>query len=377
MRALPLIALMALGALAGCVSDGPDPVQGTAVDHSSAGAGVPHVDAAALVADLQAFADAMPVRSANGPDHEAARVWLMQEFASFGLETYRHDFDTGNLAGQADILGIHWGERRDEWIVVGGHYDIVPCARSPRQPAMPDPIPPVVPPGTVPREAVCTPVDPAQSQGIYDDGSGTMMTVHLAEAFAHVNTTYTLVFVAFDGEELGLEGSRNFTEMFPTGQTPYGDIRVHAMLDLDMFGLNCPGVDAPIYFDSNSPTLDDRVRELVAGLGFPCEVKYQGISLGRSDYDNFFTLEVPTGFFISSFEEYQAPADAPASGQLPVSPLNAYPFWHQFDTWDTMVLMAGSEADVVSGFQAAIDLAAGVLWSMDDPDIVYEAKDLE
>lgn len=368
MRALLLFGLLAVAGLSGCAgtSDGDNGPMPTAVDHTGA---PPTVDAAQVVADLRAFAEAMPVRSGNGADHEATRVWLLEQFASYGLETYRQDYDTGNLAGQANILGIKWGERTDEWIVVGGHYDIVPCARSPRAPAP-------VPPGTVPREEVCTPVDRLQSQGIYDDGSGTLMTVALAEAYAKVNTTYTMVFVAFDGEELGLEGSRNFTEAFPNGRTPYGEVTIHAMLDLDMFGLNCPGVDAPIYFDSNSPTLDEEVARLVAGLGYPCDIKYQGISLGRSDYDNFFALEVPTGFFISSFEEYQAPADIPLPGQLPVSPLNAYPFWHQFDTWDTMMLMAGSEADVVSGFQAGLDLATGLLWFMDDPSIVYLAKDV-
>ena len=372
MRSLLVLGLFALATIAGCLAPSDDPTPpSTLVDHSEAGPGAPHVDAAALVAELRTFATEMPVRSGNGPDHEAARDWLMAKFASFGLESYRQDYDTGNLAGQANILGIKWGEKRDEWIVVGGHYDIVACARSPRQPTE---LP--LPPGTVPRQNLCTPVDPVQSQGMYDDASGTMMTVHLAKAFANVNTTYTMVFVGFDGEELGLEGSGAFVEHFATGNSSFGDVQVHAMLDLDMFGLNCPGVDAPIYFDSNSPTLDDKVRELIAGLGYPCEAKYQGISLGRSDYDHFFTLGVPTGFFISSFEEYQAPMDVPADGQQPRAPLNAYPFWHQFDTWDTMVAMAGSEADVVSGFQAGVDLASGLLWSMDDPDIVYLAKDM-
>lgn len=370
MRALMVLGLLALATSAGCLSDPAPEPEGTMVDHSAAGPGAPHVDAAALVGELRTFAEDMPVRSANGADHEDARDWLMAKFASFGLDTYRQDYDTGNLAGQANILGIKWGEKRDEWIVVGGHYDIVPCARSPRQPSEV----PVIEPGTVPREELCTPVDPAQSQGMYDDASGTMMTVHLAKAYANVDTTYTMVFVAFDGEELGLEGSGAFVEHFPTGNSSFGDVTIHAMLDLDMFGLNCPGVDAPIYFDSNSPTLDDKVRELVAGLGFPCEAKFQGISLGRSDYDHFFTLGVPTGFFISSFEEYQAPYDIPLDGQQDRAPLNAYPFWHQFDTWETMVAMAGSEADVVSGFQAGVDLASGLLWAMDDPAVVYEAK---
>ena len=369
MRAIAVLGLLVVLGMAGCVGDDvPDDLVGGNPIGAVAADAAPQVDAAALVADLRGFAEAMPVRSDNTADHEAAREWLLDAFASYGLETYRQDFDTEDLAGQANILGIKWGERRDEWIVVGGHYDIVPCARSPGAPSP-------VPPGTVPREDLCTPEGRAQSQGMYDDGSGTLMTVHLAKAYANLRTNYTMVFVGFDGEELGLDGSGNFSETLLAGDLPYGDVTVHAMLDLDMFGLNCPGVDAPIYFDSNAPELDDAVRALVEGIGMPADqVKYQGISLGRSDYAHFFDMAVPTGFFISSFEEYQAPADIPAEGQQPVSPLNAYPFWHRFDTWDTMVLMAGSEADVVSGFQAAVDLASGVLWFMDDASVVYEVE---
>lgn len=352
MRALTVLALLTLTASAGCVSpeDGADeegddaPVTGSA----------PKVDVVPLLSDLRAFAEGNPSRADNHPDHEGARQFLAAKFEAYGLEVYRQEFYQG--INQANIVGIKWGELRDEWVVVGGHYDIV------RMPSCPDGL--SCPTGTT-------------SQGMYDDGSGTIMTLHLAKAFAQLDTRYTIAFVAFDGEERGLQGSGNFSEAFPAGQTPYGNVTFHAMLDLDMFGLNCPGVDAPIYFDSNAAELDAVVDELVAGLGFPCEVKHQGISLGRSDYAHFFDLGVPTGFFISSFEEYQAPGDAPAAGQQPVSGLDAYPFWHTQDTWDTMVLMAGTEADVAAGFDAAVNLASGVLWHMATSEAPYTVESTE
>ncbi|MHB1261819.1 MAG: M28 family metallopeptidase [Thermoplasmatota archaeon] len=357
MRAV-LLLLLGLAALAGCIGQADDGGEPAPVSHHLATTAAPHVDAAALVTDLRSFAETYPVRAANRGDHEDARVWLMDKFASFGLETYRHDFNTDSLASQADIVGIKWGTLRDQWIVVGGHYDVVANPSCDSVAGNPLPVAPDCPTGV-------------ESQGMYDDGSGTMLTVHLAKAFANVDTMHTIAFVAFDGEELGLQGSGNFTETFPTGLSPYGNLTIHAMLDLDMFGLNWPSVDAPIYFDSNAPQLDDAVRGLAEGIGMPAEeVKYQGINFGRSDYAHFFELNVPTGFFISSFEEYQAPFNVPADGRG----LATYPFWHTLDTWETMVAMAGSEDDVVLGFQTAADLAAGVLWHMDDASATYDVE---
>ncbi len=349
-----VLGLFALAAVAGCIDDGTgSPGDDATIDHTAA---APAVDAAATIADLRAFAETYPVRSGNQPDHEASRRWLMDKFDAYGLDVYRHDFITG--IPQTNVVGIKWGTLRDQWIVVGGHYDVVPTPACPTGPNVP-----ACPAGV-------------ESQGMYDDGSGTMLTLHLAKAYAKVNTTYTMAFVAFDGEERGLQGSGNFSETFANGLSPYGNLTIHAMLDLDMFGLNWPSVDAPIYFDSNAPQVDDAVRAVAEQVGVPAdEIKYQGISLGRSDYAHFFDLEVPTGFFISNFEEYQAPANVPAAGQNPA--VSAYPFWHRLDTWETMVLMAGSEADVEAGFQTAADLATGLLWAFDDPAATYTVEPAE
>ncbi|MEK6985120.1 MAG: M28 family peptidase [Candidatus Thermoplasmatota archaeon] len=303
------------------------------------------VDAATVVDELRVFSAAHPLRVGNSADHEAARVDLLARFADLGLTTWRHDFtpDGDGQLPQANIVGLQWGTTHpDEWVVVGGHYDVVPTPSCP----------------------AALPVCPEQvnTQGTYDDGSGTMLTVGLAAAYSKVETPFTIAYVAFDGEERGLQGSRAFAEMLVSG-TPYGNVTVRAMLDLDMFGLNWPGVDSPIYFDDNSPELKAYVKDVAAAIGIPDGlILYQGISLGRSDYDSFFQIGAPTGFFISDFERFQAPADVPV--QAPQESGQAYPFWHRYDTYDSMVLMAGSEADVVAGFQTAADLASAVLWRM-------------
>ncbi len=348
MRTLAFIALMVVG-LAGCLDS---------FDNDRLFVEAPTVDAATVVNDLQSFVEAHGERADNLPPHLSARDAIAQSFADAGLEVWRQNFTNGIY--QENIVGIKWGQQRDAWVVVGSHYDI--ATRDCNQ--IPDGISlPVI--GDVERPDVIPCGHRPFSQGAYDDGSGTLMTMHLAQAFADLETYYTIAFVAFDGEERGLEGSSNFTETIVSGTHPYGDVQFRGMVNLDMIGLNWPGVDAPIYMDSNSPELETKVLETMLKIGMPeDQIKFQGITLGRSDYHWFFELGVPTAFFISDFEEWQLPGDTPVTTQcvqLPTGNVqcSAYPFWHVEDTYETMLQMAGSQEDLEAGFQTALDLASG------------------
>ncbi len=337
MRFLAIFILLAT-ALAGCATDpaSTDPV--TPEVPVIGDVAIPAIDAEALLDDLQHFAETFGQRKNNHAQHLGARDWIAEQFTSFGLEVYRQEFTNG--IDQENIVGILWGNRTDEWVIVGGHYDTTTTGNS----------------------------HDGQSQGAYDDGSGTLLTIHLAKAFAEANVTpeYTIAFVAFDGEERGLQGSGAFANHFIVeGASPYGPIVGRAMLDLDMFGLNWPAIDAPIYFDNNSPQLVASVEAAREAMSMPADkIEYTGITLGRSDYAHFMDLGIPTGFFISNFEKWQAPGgNLPVVGGV-VIPQGAYPFWHVADTWDTMVLMAGDETALQMGFQAASDLSLAVLTTM-------------
>lgn len=346
MQKLLVVGLLAMTSLAGCLDagDAADTDVGAVLE-------APRALAADVLADLQTFASTYSERADNLPAHEGARDWMAAEFEAAGLEVWRHHFENG--IAQQNIVGIKWGQIRDEWIVVGAHYDMT----------------------TTDCIAAC--VTRPYSEGAYDDGSGTMMTVHLAKAFAEVDTHYTMAFVAFDGEERGLQGSGAFKDaVVEQAIEPVEDgaITVRGMLDLDMIGLNWPGVDAPIYFDYNSEELRSRIDAKRIELGMPDDmIKYQGISLGRSDYAHFFDLMVPTGFFISDFEEWQLPADIPVT--TPPAGRSAYPFWHVEDTYETMLLMAGSQEDLEAGFQTALDLAADAIMHFDDPTVTFDVME--
>lgn len=340
-RILIALVLVAAPLLAGCLSgDGGDVLDDGAGDPAPAytvpPVGQPDVDR--MFDIYQPFVEDYSTRKGNHEDHVGARDELARLFSETGLDVVRQNFTNG--IHQENILGIQWGLDRTNWVVVGAHYDTTTTG------------------GT----------HDEQSQGAYDDGSGTMMLVELARAFAGIQPYHTIVYAAFDGEERGLQGSQEFFYSVIEERFHYEGVTFHAMLNLDMFGLNWP-VCAPIYFDANEPALEDRVRALADEIGIPDDmILYRGITLGQSDYAHWYNYQedhIPTGFFIADFEELAAPG---TGGQSPAGCLEpvpgAYPFWHVVDTWETMTAMAGGDDNLKAGFDTALTLSAGVVHHM-------------
>lgn len=381
MRTVAVLAIVAFAAFAGCVADSPSEEGSTDVPTPATYVvpDVPEVDAAALLADHAAFVTEHNERAANKPTHESSRVALLEMFASYGLETYRQDFTAGGLE-QANIMGIKWGAVRDQWVVVGGHYDTV------TDDCLVGGTPAVGPAPSVPNPCPLR----ALSQGAYDNGSGVMMSVHLGKAFAAIEPYYTMAFVAYDGEERGTQGAAAFVNAFVTGgeegdnfTTPYGAIRVRGAVDLDMIGLNWPGVLAPINVIDNSEAAYAAADNKRNEMGWPDDQwkRKDGLQLGSSDYARFWEVTeehngpIPTIFFISDFEELGAPSAAGQEGPSQAyTPFGAYPFWHLQDTVETMTAMAGGQANLQAGFQASVDVAAAVLHAMAcQPTLEFDA----
>ncbi len=339
------------------VDDGTEQVQGTdPLDVTDGGwimPPVPRVDAAALLADHAAFVTKNNLRADNEPTHESARVDLLARFESYGLQPVRFNFTNG--IDQADVMGIKWGIDREHWVFVGGHYDT-----------------------TTWDSAVTNSGNAVVSQGAYDDGSGTMMAVHLAKAFANVTPYYTIAFIAFDGEERGLQGASAIVEAITAGEFEVNGIHptIVGDLDLDMIGINWPGTSAPINMLTNSKMAASLTHARWAEMGHPANqlLEKTGLQLGASDYAAFWSVTdppIPTVFFISDFEEMGAPSPAPDAAY---TPFGAYPFWHFTDTVDTMTAMAGGQANLEAGFDSAANLSAYVVHFMScRPDLTLDA----
>ena len=347
MRCL-LAAALALVLSAGCIQ-APAAETGTPAPAAAyAPPAVPEVDAKALLADHAAFVRANPERADNKPAHESARAALLALLEGAGLETHRQDFRNG--IDQANIIGMKWGLDRTRVVVVGAHYD------------------------TTHNDCMATDACPLRpfSQGAYDDGSGTMMVVHLAKAFARVPTYHSIAFVLFDGEERGTQGSGAFALAAQEGSLPW-PIELVAALDLDMIGLNWPGVNAPINLITNSDNAAAAVFGRADAMGFPegQVIRKAGLELGSSDYRHFIEMGIPTVFLIADFEEVGTPAPAPPDAH---TPFGAYPFWHNFDTVETMTAAAGGPDNLEKGFGSAANLSAFVLHLMSSrPEVALDA----
>jgi Zn-dependent M28 family amino/carboxypeptidase len=358
MRTLGVLAALLLAGLAGCTQTATPPAGPAA--HPDPAAYVaparPKVDAAALLSDLKAFAAAYPERRDNLPTHEGARQWLTDRFRSFGLTVWRQNFTTGGLA-QANIVGIHWGQVRDQWVVVGGHYDTThdDCLVS-RAPLV----------GEVPNCMLHQ-----YSAGAYDDGSGTLHTVHLAKAFANVSTYYTVAFVGYDGEERGLQGATAFVNEVLSGNTTFGEVEIHAALDIDMFGITWPGTNAPTQILDNSAALHKAFDDARKEIGMPDSMAYCAdvFEPGSSDFKAYFDKKIPVAFFSSDFGRWTPPGSpAPA-------PQGVYPNWHLVDTYDTMQAEAGGAAQLQQGFATAVHLTAALLHAeADQPGLALDVR---
>ncbi|MEA3202408.1 MAG: hypothetical protein QOI63_74 [Thermoplasmata archaeon] len=343
MKGFLAILAFATLALAGCMQaaqTGP-----TAGLHGDplAPAVAPRLDARKVLDDLKSFSQAFPYRQSGSPTHVAARDDLAGRFEAAGLEVLREDFPSAKggipgtdksvltYAGQ-NVVGVKWGTDRAHFIVVGAHYDVTEGA----------------------------------VYGTYDDGSGTAIVFKLAQAFAQVPTTRTILFCEFDQEELGLVGSAYLLNQTETGKFPLPGT-VDGMIDLDMIGITWPH-PAHMVVWQDSPALKARIVQLANATGMPADhLEFRKTLGGSSDGQTFLDAGIPTAYFWSDWDQYILPDGSvlPRTGLPSVGGYaGSYPWWHKLDTYDTMVASAGSEQVLQAGFQTTLDIISPLLLDM-------------
>jgi len=202
--------------------------------------------------------------------------------------TLKVDVDTGEMMTHnvGGILGGR-GEFKDQWIVIGAHYDHVGYGMYGADPANRGKVHP----------------------GADDNASGTsgmlVLAKRLAKAYADAPADANLrsvLFLAFSAEEMGLNGSRAYVKS-PSIPADKVDI----MLNMDMIGRM-------------------RSNELVVGgvesaEGFSAQLepffKKSGLTIyadpsgrGPSDHSSFFGAGIPVLFFFSGVHDiYHKPGD--------------------------------------------------------------------
>ena len=138
-----------------------------------------------------------------------------------------------------------------------------------------------------------------EGTGANDNGSGASVLLELARAMSQKSSKPTLVFVAFDAEELGLIGSRHYV----TSLVDDARKRIVAMLNFDMLG----GGSGPLLFDG-----DGRVGKLALDAAKELGIDARSFSLGSgasSDHSSFRSVGIDAVFFMREYNLLHTPQD--------------------------------------------------------------------
>ena len=190
-------------------------------------------------------------------------------------------------ARAANVIGvIRSGNRkyRDEYIVVGAHFDHIGMGGD----------------GSGSRK----PNENAVHPGADDNASGIAGLLELAQKLTAYKSRLkrSILLIGFDAEEKGLQGARHFTE-HPTVDLA----NIITMINMDMIG-RMKDSSATVGGVGTSPVFKPLLDSLSRNRGFNLNMTLPGF--GPSDHAAFYARDVPVLFFFSGFHnEYHTPDD--------------------------------------------------------------------
>lgn len=149
--------------------------------------------------------------------------------------------------------------------------------------------------------------------GANDNASGTSMVLNLARHYAQHRPDYTMVFICFAGEELGLLGSYYFT-----GQPLFPLDKIKLLINLDIVGTGDEGIK--VVNATEFPKQFDQLVKLNEQHQYLKQVSPRGKS-ANSDHYPFYLKGVP-GFFIYTLGGIGAYHDV--NDRAETLPLTAY-----------------------------------------------------
>lgn len=185
----------------------------------------------------------------------------------------------------SNVLGVIPGQRSDEYVVIGAHFDHLGTD------------------GTLAGDAIYNGAD--------DNASGLSAVLQIARAFkaAGQKPLRTVIFAFWDGEEKGLLGSRHFVQT-----CPFID-RVKGYLNFDMIGRNNKPEQPQhvVYFYTAAhPVFGDWLKADIAHHGLKLQPDYRAWDnpVGGSDNASFALQGIPVIWYhTDGHPDYHQPSD--------------------------------------------------------------------
>jgi hypothetical protein len=172
---------------------------------------------------------------------------------------------------------------KNEYLIIGGHFDHLGMGG----------------PSSRAGDTV------AVHHGADDNASGIAGVIELAEKFALTKGSHkrSIIFAAFSGEELGLLGSKYFTD------NPLIDLsKVNAMINLDMVGRLRDSSALQIGGAGTAEGLKDLEKSLIDTSLTKLAISDEGS--GPSDHSSFYGKNIPVLFFSTGAHlDYHTPSD--------------------------------------------------------------------
>ncbi len=134
--------------------------------------------------------------------------------------------------------------------------------------------------------------------GANDNASGVTMLLDLAREFAksNIKPDYSLIFISFAGEEIGLLGSKYFT-----ANSPIELKKIKLMINLDMVGSGKEGISV-VNAKANS-TIFQKLQQINDEKKYVTDMRAGGSSCS-SDHCPFDQLGIPAIFIFSRDKDY-------------------------------------------------------------------------
>ncbi len=212
--------------------------------------------------------------------------------------------------------------------------------------------------------------EPMIHNGADDNGSGTSALMELARYYSNHkdNLNYSLLFIAFSGEEFGILGSNTYAKNMTIDSS-----KVRMMINMDMIGrladqekgLAIMGTGTCSQFKSYFDSLD--TGELT--------IAYKESGVGPSDHTSFYNQGIPVLFFFTgAHEDYHTPSDdidkIDAEGIVAVSKMVSEIVNH-FDTYDGELVYQKTKSPKGMGGRSSYSVTLGIM-----PDFITEVEGL-
>lgn len=241
--------------------------------------------------------DSLQGRGTGTNGEKMAMAYIQAEFKKIGLEpkgdasSFTQTFPfksgihgTGEEGKAGNILGF-LDNKSESTIIIGAHYDHLGNGH---QGSSLD----ANPQGKI-------------HNGADDNASGVAGVIEVARYFKTnaKKEKYNFLFICFSGEELGLFGSKFFTE-HPTVELSH----VNYMLNMDMIGRLDPATNGlAVSGTGTSPVWENLLKSLSTDA---LKIKTDSAGVGPSDHTSFYLKNIPVlHFFTGSHTDYHKPSD--------------------------------------------------------------------